>query len=124
MLMLTSVLSAIWGNQIGRTVLIGTGLFVFGVFKGWGWAADGRDAAIQHAISTRDAYWQETINKANTEHDTALQNAIAAANAIVPASTNDDLKRLCADTTGGADCRDQKSNRVQGVQPSNMERRR
>lgn len=124
MLMLTSVLSAIWGNQIGRTVLIGAGLFLFGVSKGWGWASNSRDAAIQHAISTRDAYWQETINKANAEHDTELQNAIAAANAIIPVSTNDDLKRLCADPTGGADCRDKKGYRVQGVQSPNMERKR
>lgn len=124
MTLLFEVLSAIWSNNIARIAVIGCGLFIWGVFKGWAWASADNDAAIREAITARDVYWQEMINKANTEHDQELKNAIAAANAIVPARTNDDLRRLCADPARGADCRDKKSNGVQGVQSPDVERGR
>lgn len=108
-----SILGSIWSNPWGRTIIIGIGIFMFGVIKGWGWAHAGREAAIKRAIVNRDNYWQEEITKANDEHERAMQDAIRAAENIRPVRTDDELKRLCADPTGGANCREKNSIRMQ-----------
>lgn len=113
-----SVMTRIWTSPWGRTITIGIMIFMFGVVKGWGWAAAGRDAAIERAILARDAYWQQTIQKANDEHEKEIRKAIEASQQVPAARTRDELDRLCRDPEGGADCRDADRIRLQGV-PSN-----
>ena len=112
MTLLLQVVSMVWSNNIARIAVIGCGLFIWGVFKGWAWASADNDAAIREAIAARDVYWQETINKANSDHDKELNAAIAAASAAITITTNDELRRVCSDPTRGADCRDNKGNRM------------
>jgi hypothetical protein len=85
-------------------------VFLWGVWKGWGWAIDGREAAIQRALAARDTYWQQTIDKANMDHENELREAIKEARAVAPIRNNAELIRMCRDATGGTDCREKSDN--------------
>ena len=104
-----SILSAIWGSPWGRTIIIGIGIFMFGVTKGWGWARTGVDAKIQRAITSRDDYWRTKIAESNKAHERAMRDAIKSAETVRPADTPDELRSLCADPARGANCREKDS---------------
>jgi hypothetical protein len=91
-----SLLSSLWGSSAGRIILIGGGLFVFGLIKGWGWASE----STADVIRARDMEWQQKIERANrdAENDTnaRVQAAIEAAAAIVSVGPDrSDVERLC-----------------------------
>lgn len=103
MSLIFSILSVIWGHPWGRAVIIGSGLFIFGVVKGWGWAEAGRDAAIHRAVTARDTHWGQTIKRANDEHDREMQKALEASQRVVAVPTIPaERVRLCA---GDNNCR-------------------
>lgn len=123
MTLILNVLAVFWANPWGRTLLIGTGLFLWGVTKGWGWAAAGRDAAIQRAMSARDTYWQQQISKANRDHEAELSKAIEAAKAVPDITGGrDELIRLCSDPATNTDCRSKDVYGVPRVPPDHVGR--
>jgi hypothetical protein len=117
MTLILQILATIWSNPWGRTLLIGSGLFLFGLAKGWSLASVGKDAAINKAITRCNAEWQQTLAKADQEHEADLAKAIEEANAIVtnPNGGRADIIRMCGDKSTAEDCREGELYRMQGV---------
>lgn len=121
MAIIFSVLGAVWSSSIGRTVLIGGGLFLWGVWKGWALAAAGRDAAVQRAMASRDVYWQQVISQANKDHEDEMREAIKVAKSVTVVRSSAELILLCTDPATNANCRDQALYRMPSIQDHHME---
>lgn len=113
-----TILTAVWGSQLGRTVTIAGGLFLAGLAGGFvkGYSYADPEGAAKTAREARDDYWKAELNKANAQ---ALRNMAAAIDAgkAVPdlPPGRDALVRLCSNPAANADCREKGSHGLQGV---------
>ena len=79
-----SFLQGLWGTEIGRTVIIGFGLFVVGWALGFNHEHSVKIAAVEVATKARDAEWSQTIAKANQAAEQRIQEALNAARNVPP----------------------------------------
>lgn len=79
-----SFLLSILSNQFGRIAIAATIAFLFGWFAGFG-AVPKVDvnAIIRNTTDTCNTRWQLALDRMEKEHEIAIQNAVAASNAIV-----------------------------------------
>ena len=92
-----SFLSAAWGTEMGRTIIIGVGAFVGGWILAFNHEYSVKVAAVEVATKARDAEWSQTIAKANEASESRIREALAAASKVPSAPANPgDLAKLCA----------------------------
>ena len=98
-----SFLSAAWGTEIGRTIIIGVGAFIGGWILAFNHEHSVKVAAVEAATKSRDAEWSQTIAKANEASEARIREALDAASKVpsTPA-TPGELAKLCA---ADASCR-------------------
>jgi hypothetical protein len=113
-----TILGAIWGSQLGRTVTIAGGLFLAGAAGGFikGYTYADAPGAAKAAREARDVYWQAELRKANAVQLKQMAAAIEAGKAIADVPPGRDaLVRLCAGPKADPDCREKGLHGLQGV---------
>ena len=97
-----SFLSAAWGTEIGRTIIIGVGAFVGGWILAFNHEYSVKVAAVEVATKARDAEWSQTIAKANKAAEQRIQEALNAARNVSPTPANptgSTLIKLCRESS-------------------------